>query len=389
MSEVKASEYEAALRAMLADGDLLHVPAQELARYQETDCGLIGAAAWKKAQAVCVKYEPLRALYQRREPPAHIHKPQASCLLSDGIDLWRLRYDLFRLPICEKVLVGSCLVQRVRCDYGTRWLIGDNTTLFNEFDALMALKGQYMDEQVQAQPTFSDDIAALLGWAVLRAGKVTPDALAVYANLLRFAADDTRNGEPPTNKELGAACGINDKRVRVAVDELVTRKLIAVESREGRPPLYAFLGKLSTPVIFDRGHSYIYKSQESLQEGNQESAPLPKSTGVAKVDANPEETKAINALLTAWVSATGSGKSPYKNKTMRAEALNLHKFGVTDNDVRKYVDDLRTNVPWHKKNNVSWSKVVDNVRAWAGKLSKPEAAPKPAATMPTVDYGGL
>lgn len=391
MSKVKAQHRDAALRELLADGDLMHCTPAELARWQSTDCGLVGVAAWTEALAVCAKYEPLRALYQRRELPRQINQPQASCLRSAGVDLWRLRHDLLHLPVYERVVVGTCRVQRVSCEYGTRWLIGDDRQPYNEFDALMALKEQYMTEMNEVEVSYEPRIAELIGWAVLRAGMLQPDALAVYAALLRFAADDRRDGEPPSNKELGAACGgISDKRVRAALEELVNGGLITVENREGRSPLYGFCGTLSTPPQNGRGHiSYIYKSQDSLQEEEKEFATPAKNGGGGKVDQNPEQTAAVVGLLKAWKDASGTVGSPFANRTYRAQALELHKAGVTPDDVTRYVKSLVSD-PFWKKNGVKWGKVASSVRAWAGKLAQPEAKPaQPAVDVPRTDYGGL
>lgn len=371
MSELQ--QREAALKMLLAEADFVHWTPLELAEDVPTERGLVGEPIWRQALQLVGRYEPLRPLFARRNPQSRGNGRPA--LAAANIDLWRLRWDLEHLVLGADLLVGDVRVKRVVSKYGARWWVSTLDKSCDLFEALLALKEHYMQDTGMASRV-KRQINIDIG--LLRDGALSVDALAIYLHLIAFAKDSLRDGEPPTTRELAKAAGISDRRVVAAIKELETKGVIVVEARQGKPSLYAFPDWSSTPPQICMGSSYISLSDDSNhQDGDKESATPRKSAGGGKKsDHSPEETQAIAALLKAWKDASGTAGSPFANKTYRMQALELHHFGVNDDDVTRYVKSLQSE-PFWKRTGVSWAQVCKGVRAWAGKLDKPAAVQLP------------
>lgn len=141
---------------------------------------------------------------------------------------------------------------------------------------------------------------------------------------------------------------------------------------------------LSNYLVSD--DSSITFSSKKTTENTTKKEHAPNGASASKQKATTDNAT-IGALIEAWHTASNNGQSPgYNNKTRRAEALALHKDGITPQHVKAFVE-YRQRDNFYKDKAVSWACVAGNIKVWATS-TKPAttngAAYKPAEPLPDV-----
>jgi hypothetical protein len=87
----------------------------------------------------------------------------------------------------------------------------------------------------------------------------------------------------------------------------------------------------------------------------------------ANEEKRKEKSKAVNALLTAHVEASGEIVADparvYANKTRRAQAEALYEAGITPQNIRDFIADRRQDDFWQDK-TISLPYIAKSIRPW-------------------------
>jgi len=163
---------------------------------------------------------------------------------------------------------------------------------------------------------------------------------------------------PPGGTELG-----------ISISELDTNqsednsKTLSATSAEGDKKSGEWSGvdeKTSATPTGSAADTIKEKTPAKAKTTTRTTPPVPRTPSPRKKSESAytaEENKAIGDLIKAWMDAADNFQPyAYQNKTWRAQAVNLHKQGITPDNVKTFIAGLRSDRFWRDK-VIEWSKI--------------------------------